>query len=477
MKRNTIRIILVGLVLAMCGYVAKADESNTAPVHFLIGGDLSMATYMEDWGTKFCYADGTSDDVFDILQAYGVNLARLRMYNKPGTPITKGSAIYRTPLITAQYWSGNGTLYAGPEDILHLAQRAKAHNMAICLSIYLSDFWTGAAEQYIPSDWANATTTQALGDSVYNYVYRYMSRMVAQGTAPEYVSVGNETNYGILYNTTDGTRVSYGGHTDNIANTVLLFNKAYDAIKAASPTSQVIIHHSYGDAGKIAICRAFFKNLKNNGCRFDIVGGSYYPHWATEHGAADATPTGMLAWAADMKQQIQKPVMIMEVGYSWDPYKCPGRNGGNWPGQLGLNGAYNEASEGGQKAFIHALHEAIKTDSNIVGYMYWDPIFVDQLHSGATWWNNICWAEKYSGSGTTWWNDGNVISNTTLFDYQGMPLKALYEEMASLKPVTPTASPLAPDAPTQQVSKILDGTHLYLLCDGKRYTIDGRLVP
>jgi len=478
MKRNNPFITRVCLIALMaCSLTVHAENGSSTPVHFLIGGDLSMATYMEDWGTKFCYADGTSGDVFDILQAYGVTLARLRMYNKPGTPITKGNEIYRTPLISARYWGGNGTLYAGPEDILSLAARAKAHHMAICLSIYLSDFWTGAAEQYIPADWANATSTQALGDSVYNYVYRYMSRMVAQGTAPEYVSVGNETNYGILFNTTNGTRVSYGGHTDNIANTVFLFNKAYDAIKAASPSSQVIIHHSYGDAGKIAICRSFFQKLKNNGCRFDIVGGSYYPHWATQHGAADATPTGMLAWAADMKQSIGKPVMIMEVGYSWDPYKCPARNGGNWQGQLGLNGSYNEASEDGQKAFIHALHEAIQTDTNIVGYMYWDPIFVDQKHGNENWWNNVCWAEKYSGSGTTWWNDGNVISNTTLFDYTGMPLKALYEEMASRKPEGPTELTVSPDEGIQRVEKVFDGNRLYLLCGDKRYTLDGRLIP
>ena len=78
---------------------------------------------------------------------------------------------------------------------------------------------------------------------------------------------------------------------------------------------------------------------------------------------------------------------------------------------------------------MHALHEAIKTDTNIIGYMYWDPIFVDQKVNGA--WIKTCWAEKYSGSGTTWWEDGNVISNTTLFNYQGMPLKALYEEIGS----------------------------------------------
>lgn len=458
------------LICILCVGAYVTTQAQSADRSFYRGGDLSMATYIEDWGAKFYYADGTNGDVFDILQAYGVNLARLRMYNRPGTSITKGSTIYRTPLMTAKYRTGNGTLYAGPEDILHLAQRAKAHNMAICLSIYLSDFWTGALEQYIPVDWADATSTEALGDSVYNYVYRYMSRMVAQGTAPEYVSVGNESDYGILYSSSNGSRVSYGGHTSNIANTVLLFNKAYDAIKAASPTSQVIIHHSRGDQGGTAVCRSFFQNIKNNGCKFDIVGGSYYPHWATDHGSTDATPTGMLSWAADMKRNIGKPVMIMEVGYSWDPYKCPARNGGNWPGQLGLNGAYNEASEDGQKAFMHELHEAIKTDTNIIGYMYWDPIFVDQKVNGA--WIKTCWAEKYSGSGTTWWEDGNVISNTTLFNYQGKPLKALYEEIGSY--ADPTEGTEQVTNGIEQNQKVLRNGQLLILRNGVTYTATGQ---
>ena len=458
------------------------EEETDELRQFLRGGDLSMLTYVEDWGAKFYDRDGNEGDVFDILQSYGVNFVRLRLYNKPGTPITNGSTTYRTPLITAKYWNGDGTLYAGPDDIASLALRAKNHGMKICLSIYLSDYWSGATEQYIPSDWADATTLEALGDSVYDYVTRYMQRMKAQNTIPEYVSIGNESNYGILFQTTDGSYVDYGGHTtrNGISNAVYLFNKAYDAVKAVSSTTQVIIHHSYGHQGKISACRSFFKNLKDNGCEFDIVGGSYYPYWASEQGATDQSPTGMLAWAADMENYIGKPIMIMEVGYSWTPYRSSGRNGGNYEGQLHLNGThYNEASEEGQAAFIQELHEAIDKDYKIIGYLYWDPIFVDQKHGSDSWWIKTCWAEKYSGSGTTWWEDGNVISNTTWFDYDGKALpvldviKTLKEEDDTPTSVEMAGSHSAMSEEPINARKYLQGETLIIEVNNTRFDILG----
>ena len=450
-------------------------EPEQEEATFLMGGDVSMATYVEDWGAKFYYKDGTEGELFDILEAYGINLARLRLYHTPGTGVKNGSTTYRTPIMTTKY--PNGYAYAGEEDIMNLALRAKAHHMQICLTIYLSDYWSGATEQYIPAAWANVNSLELLGDSVYNYVHRIMTRMAEQGTTPEYVSVGNETNYGLLYQDLQKNYVSYGGHTtrNGIANTVYLFNKAYDAIKAVAPEAQVIIHHSYGDQGKIAICRSFFQQLKNNGCKFDIVGGSYYPHWATDHGATDCKPSGMLEWAADMETNIGKPVMLMEVGYSWHPYKCEGRNGGSWAGQLGLNGCYDEATKDGQEAFIKELHEALDQDDNILGYMYWDPIFVDQYVNGA--WIKTCWAEKYSGSGTTWWEDGNVISNTTLFDFTGKPLSALYREIYSRKPTdTPTGIEGFNAKCKMQNAKCIRDGQLMIEHEGRIYNAQGALV-
>jgi len=462
-------MILWALLLATASGVYAQEQS----AKYLCGGDLSMATYVEDWGAKFYYQDGREGDLFDILQTYGINFARLRLYNTPGTPVKDGNMTYRTAIMSKKHPSGYP--YAGPEDILNLAKRAKQHQMAICLTFNLSDYWSNASRQMIPVEWADAKTTAALCDSVYNYIYRYMKRMEAQGTIPEYVSVGNETNMGILFQDTNGKKVSYGGHVNNAGQMVTLYNRAYDAVKAVSSSTQVIIHHSYGHDGKISGCRSFFQTLTNNGCRFDIIGGSYYPYWASTQGSTDNTPKGMLKWAADMKKNFSKPVIIMETGYSWTQYRPSGRNGGNYEGQLSTNGSYKEATEGGQAIFMKQLHEALETDENIIGYLYWDPILVDQKVGSS--WIKTCWAEKYSGSGTTWWEDGNVVSNTTLFDYSGKPLKALYSEIASRhpQPVWPEDLRQADDNKPKSIKYILNG-QVFISRGDKTYNILGQQV-
>ena len=447
----------------------KPDHSDSR--QFLRGGDLTMVTYIEDFGTTFRYEDGSAGDVFDILSHYGVNLARLRLYNAPGTGVKDGSTTYRTPILTTKHPTGYP--YAGEDDIAALALRAKQHNMKICLTFYLSDYWSGATNQYIPAAWAEAGSLQALGDSVYNYVYRFMTRMKEQGTTPEYVSIGNESDYGILYQDLNKSYVSYGGHTtqNGIANAVFLFNKAYDAVKAVSAASQVIIHHTGGDQGRSEKCRSFFQSLTENGGKFDIVGGSYYPKWSQDHNSTDDTPAGMLVWAKLMEQNFHKPVIIMETGYSWTQYRPSGRNGGNYEGQLGMNGSYNEASEKGQCDFMCDLHDKIASDENIVGYMYWDPIFVDQQVKGS--WITSCWAEKYDPAYNQWWEAGNVISNTTWFDYSGKPLQALYKEVNSRQ--SPTTKLADPQTVTRSSTayKVMEKGQLYIIRENHKYTIAG----
>ena len=460
-------IVVTILVLGFSSGVFAQQDAR-----YLCGGDLSMATYVEDWGAKFYYADGTEGDLFDILQSYGFNFARLRIYNTPGTPVKDGSTTYRTPIMSKKY--PNGFPYAGPDDIIGLVKRAKEHQMTVCLTFNLSDYWSNAATQMIPAEWSSATTTEALGDSVYSFVYRVMKRLEEQGTLPEYVSVGNESNAGILFQDTNGKRVSYGGHIDAPKQMAQLYNKAYDAIKTVSPSSQVIIHNSYGHDGKISTCRWSFQTILDNGGKFDVLGGSYYPSWAAQQNSKDNTPIGMLQWAADMKKSFGKPVVIMETGYSWTQYRPSGRNGGNYEGQLGLNGNYKEASEDGQAAFLKQLHEALETDDNIIGYLYWDPIFVDQKVNGS--WIKTCWAEKYSGSGTTWWEGGNVISNTTLFDYEGKPLKALYDEMASRHPSQGNTDDMSHVEASDAPRKFFHNGQIYILRGDKVFDLIGRMA-
>jgi arabinogalactan endo-1,4-beta-galactosidase len=56
-----------------------------------------------------------------------------------------------------------------------------------------------------------------------------------------------------------------------------LFNQGYNAVKAVSSTSQVIIH--LDDAGNNAKYEWFFDSLIAAGGKFNIIVASYYPFW------------------------------------------------------------------------------------------------------------------------------------------------------------------------------------------------------
>ena len=95
---------------------------------------------------------------------------------------------------------------------------------------------------------------------------------------------------------------------------------------------------------------------------------------------------------------------------------------------------------------------------------------MDQKVNG--YWTEVCWAEQYSGSGDTWWQGGNVISNTTLFNYTGYPLSALYREIASYNPNPPTSVERLPNE-TPTTAKILRDNQILIIRDNKTYTLMG----
>lgn len=395
----------------------------------LKGGDISFLTYIENNGGKFYDANGNPyNDVLDLLAENGINFVRLRLYNAPGTAVTytenAASATYRTPTLPVSGRPTGG--YQGTQDILNLAKRAKTHNMSICLTFHLSDFWSDAARQIVPAAWSSATTTDELAAYVYNYIYDFLEQMNEQGTPPDYVAIGNEINNGILFGYYDASndvgRNSFGGYCGNgtFTNLKTLLNRGSAAVRTACPQAKIVLHLNNASYSKVSNYRWFFNGIK--GVDYDIIGGSYYPYWT------DSKPEAMAKWAKSMKTYYNKPVLIMESGYSWTQYLPSGKTGGNYQGQLQLNGsAYNEASTSGQVSFMQDLQAKVDADDNIIGYLYWDPIFIDQKVNGT--WMNVGWAEKKSGS--SWYVQSNSVSNTTWFDYTTGYALPILAEIAS----------------------------------------------
>lgn len=334
--------------------------------NLLKGGDISELTYVEQNGGKY-YLNGEEMDCIELLKKNGFNIVRLRLYNDPGNPD----------------YSPSNRLPAGiqsPEDILHLAKRAKEAGMQIQLTFHYSDYWTNGEDQNKPHAW-ESLDFEGLKQALYDFTHDFMSKMAAQGTTPEYVSLGNETQAGMLYP---------DGSCDNLTQLSALYNAGYEAVKAVSEETKVIIHSNA--AGDRSQYNWYFGELKNRGTKYDVIGASYYPFW-TGISASD-----MREWADYISAKFDKDILIMETGYAWKRTLPDGT-----PGQLSHNGPYTDFSHLGQKNFMLELIKEIKQAKNcrILGFLYWDPIFIEVPGIG--------------------WELGgkNYVSNTTLFDFDG----------------------------------------------------------
>ncbi len=382
-KRIIIRGIEVTNGTCEIGFYSDAGAGNSCTIDdvvltkdgisytFLKGGDISELTYIESKGGKF-YDQGAEKNCLEILKDNGFNIVRLRLYNDPGNPAFSPSN--RLP-----------ANIQNPADILSLAKRAKDFDMQILLTFYYSDYWSNDKTHL----WEGISFA-ALKDSVYQFTWSFMNKMKAQGTTPEFVSLGNEISGGFL---------KPDGASSNFAQMAELIEQGYSAVKAVSPKTQVVLH--LDDAGNKAKYDWFFGECGKYGVSYDIIGASYYPFWTNR------TVYEITSWADYESSKFNKQILIMETGYNWNPTLPDGKTG-----QLANNGPYNSiypSSPQGQLNFLYECFNGIKNvqDGKLLGDLYWDPVMIEVSDVG--------------------WELGadNVVSNTTLFDFNGNALPAL----------------------------------------------------
>lgn len=355
--------------------LVKSDKTFS----LIKGGDISELTYVEQNGGKYYDTKGKAVEMPKYLADNGMNLVRLRLYNEPGKYAYNG---YSLP---------NGI--QDETDILALAKRAKAAGMQIMLTFHYSDYWTNGEDQYIPHAWENLDAAQ-VKQALYDFTYNFMEKMKQQGTTPEYVSLGNETQAGMLYPLGGPLTTADQDYQTRIKKLVSFYNAGYEAVKASNPEAQVVIH--LNGAGDKDVYNWYFGLLQDNGVQYDIIGASYYPFWT----GRDAK--NVCEWAEYVTDKFDKDLIFMETGYAWQQKIHDGVTNG----QLSHNWPYTDMSQTGQKNFMLELTNEIKKVSNqrVLGYVYWDPIFIPAGSAG--------WAVGYA----------NIVSNSTLFDFEGKAL-------------------------------------------------------
>lgn len=279
MAKFSLIILFFSLLIASCTVNRTSHKFESG---FAKGGDISWLPQMEASGFKFYDSNGVAQDCFKILKDHGFNTIRLRTWVNPSDNKTSG--------------------HCSKDETVALALRAKKWGMRIMINFHYSDTWADPGKQGKPKAW-QGHDFKTLQNDVYDYTLDVMNTLKRKGIYPEWVQVGNEIPSGMIYPE---------GSTDNWVQLAMLINKGYDAVKAVSPNSKVILHIDQGNNnGRF---RYWFDNAKKYNVKYDVIGLSYYPYWLK--GSPDYTLSinDLGKNLNDMVARYGKEVMVVEVG-------------------------------------------------------------------------------------------------------------------------------------------------------------------
>lgn len=281
-------LVFLGMMMFVNGCVNSSEKKTEGtpivptPTQnvFAKGADVSWLPEMEKSGFKFYNSKGTEQDCLQILKDNGMDTIRLRTWVNPSNDKLNG--------------------HCSSAETVAMAVRCKKLGYRIMIDFHYSDTWCDPGKQVKPAAWLNHTFDELQND-VYTYTFQVMTDLKTAGITPEWVQVGNEINPGMMLP---------DGSSDNMPNLSKLINKGYEAVKAVSPTSKVIIHLANG--ANNGLYRWFFDGLSLNLTKYDVIGLSYYPHWdgVNYKDNIEALASNM----NDMVSRYNKEVMVVEVG-------------------------------------------------------------------------------------------------------------------------------------------------------------------
>lgn len=334
----------------------------------ILGADISSLSKSEAMGGVYRGTDGTEGNALQILKLHGLNYARLRVWVDPADG------------------------YHGKQEILRMALRLKSQGIQLLVDFHYSDNWADPGKQIKPAAWSGYSFDQ-LARAVYDHTYDVCSSLVAQGTPPDMVQVGNEINAGMLW--PDGDY----DHMDNLA---ALLKEGYRGVKDCSPSTLVMLHIAEGGDNDLA--RWWFDNMTRREVPFDVIGISYYPFW---HGSLAQLQANL----NDVSARYGKDVIVVETAYAFTDQEDD-----TLPNILNRSmviPGYPFTPEG-QRAMLRDVMAVVRAVPNGrgLGVFYWDATWTAVPGNG--------WDSTDPGSGNAW-------ENQALFDFNDRVLPALDE--------------------------------------------------
>lgn len=339
-------------------HTLNPQTPNPEPSSFLSGGDVSEIPQIEDEGGKFFW-NGKREDPFVIMRKAGWNWVRFRIWNKP----IDG--------------------YCDVPHTLALAKRAAAQGLKISLDFHYSDWWADPAKQNKPAAWKDLSFA-ALNKEVYRFTYDTVRAMIAQGTPPNMVQVGNEIIGGMLW--PEGKVNS--NEPESWKRFAILLKAGLRAVREAgmgigengkngesgpeqfspsSPPSRILTMLHIDRGGDNAASVWWLDHVVKEGVEFDCIGQSYYPFW---HGTLAQLEFNL----NDLAKRYRKDVFVVETAYPWT-MDHKRRSLMNEKDKLTPG---FPATPEGQAAFLKKVTEILKAvpGGRGKGLLYWAPTYL-----------------------------------------------------------------------------------------------------
>jgi arabinogalactan endo-1,4-beta-galactosidase len=289
-KASLVLLLSIFMLLIGCKKDEKPQGGQPDPgpelkYPFYTGMDLSYQPFLEPYQVPYMDEQGERiGNLYYFLRNNGVNLVRVRLFHSPNPQ--------------------NAVLNASSlENMLGLCKKISGAGMGILLDIHYSDGWADPGQQYPPAGWINLDIDDLI-DSVYRYTRHVMDKMVAQGTIPRIVQIGNETNSGFLW----PQGKLWLGQNDNFVNYCALVNSAEKALAEVEEETDSLIITMVHYAGLEGAAN-FFRRITENNARFDAIGISYYSLY---HSKDLAYLEEVLNTLAD---SFKRPVLVAETTY------------------------------------------------------------------------------------------------------------------------------------------------------------------
>lgn len=313
--------------------VLPAFSSSKDP--FLRGGDVSEIPQIEDAGKAFSYG-GKAMDPFQIMKKAGWNFVRFRVWNAPKDG------------------------YCDKAHTLAMAKRAKDAGLRISIDFHYSDSWADPGKQPKPAAWRNLPVDK-LADAVHDFTADVVSALIAQGTPPIMVQVGNEITAGMLW--PEGKLKEGSEGWDTLA---LLVKAGLKGVHDAAGKSKILTMIHLDRGGDKAGAIWWFDEAKKRGIEFDTIGLSYYPWW---HGHLDALVDTLKV----VSERYRKDVYVVETAYPWTEKAV---------GSFGILESKLEPgyapNPDGQAKFLAKVTEIVKgvPKGRGKGILYWAPMSI-----------------------------------------------------------------------------------------------------